>query len=158
METYRTLSTGITALDEILEMVMPGDNLVWQVDSIDEYRPFAEAFARKVVDVGGRVDYFRFAAHSELLPEEEGIDRHVLDPAMGFETFTAEIRTVIRNSGKGAAFVFDCLSDLPVHWYSDLMLGNFFVLICPYIYYLNSLAYFALQPRKKSASGWSVFT
>jgi len=152
METYKTLSTGIPALDEIMQMVMPGDNLVWQVDSIDEYRPFAEAFASNVLTTRGELVYFRFADHPEILSERPGLTVHHLNPDVGFETFTAEIRMVIRDAGRGSAFVFDCLSDLPVHWYSDLMLGNFFVLICPYVYYLNSLAYFALFRYRHSLS------
>jgi len=141
---YKPLSTGIPALDKILQMIMPGDNLVWQVDSIDEYIPFVESFASDALKKGEKLIYFRFAGHQELLTGKPGVAIHRLDPDVGFETFTADIRQVINNAGNEAYFVFDCLSDLPVHWYSDLMLGNFFLLICPYIYYMNSLAYFAL--------------
>jgi hypothetical protein len=36
------------------------------------------------------------------------------------------------------------LSDLAADWYSDQMLGNFFMLTCPYLYDLETVAYFAL--------------
>ncbi|MFC1489676.1 PEP/pyruvate-binding domain-containing protein [Candidatus Latescibacterota bacterium] len=149
---YKTLSTGKPALDDILQMIMPGDNLVWQVDTIEEYKPFVKSYAADAVKKGVKLIYFRFAAHKQLLEDEPGIDIHYLDPDMGFETFTSSIRRIIKDAGSGAYFVFDCLSDLPVHWYSDLMLGNFFVLICPYVYNINSLAYFALFRNNHSLS------
>ncbi len=152
MNNYQVLSTGKPALDDILQMIMPGDNLVWQVDTIDEYKPFAESYASDAVSKGVKLVYFRFAAHEQLLKDDPGIEIYHLDPDMGFETFTASIRRIIKDAGSGAYFLFDCLSDLPVHWYSDLMLGNFFVLICPYVYNINSLAYFALFRNYHSLS------
>ncbi|MBT7122656.1 MAG: pyruvate kinase, partial [Clostridia bacterium] len=41
-------------------------------------------------------------------------------------------------------YVFDCLTDLAKHWYSDLMIGNFFKVTCPFLYQLDTIAYFAL--------------
>jgi hypothetical protein len=148
----KKLSTGIFALDTILQMIKPGDNLVWQVDAIDEYIPFAEAFALNTLKREEKLIYFRFADHQELLTGFQGVDQYYIDPAVGFERFTIEIRKIIEQSGKGACFVFDCLSDLPVHWYSDLMLGNFFVLICPFVLHRESLAYFALVRYRHSLS------
>ena len=43
-----------------------------------------------------------------------------------------------------AFHVFDCLSDLLEFWYSDLMIGNFFRVTCPFLYQLDTIAYFAL--------------
>ncbi|HUT64250.1 MAG TPA: PEP/pyruvate-binding domain-containing protein, partial [Anaerolineae bacterium] len=139
-----SLSTGICALDNILEKIIPGDNVVWQVDSINEYIPFIEAFASHTLKSRKKLIYFRFAGHNELLTRLNGVIKHNLDPLVGFETFTSDIRSVIEKHGKRAHYIFDCLSDLPVYWYSDLMLGNFFVLICPYVWRQKSLAYFAL--------------
>ena len=36
------------------------------------------------------------------------------------------------------------MSELAADWYSDSMLGNFFTLTCPYLYDLETVAYFAL--------------
>ena len=38
------LSTGMSGLDRVLKGLIPGDNVVWQVDSVDHYRPFVEPF------------------------------------------------------------------------------------------------------------------
>ena len=40
--------------------------------------------------------------------------------------------------------MFDCLTDLLEYWYSDVMVKNFFQIICPYLYKLDTIAYFAL--------------
>jgi hypothetical protein len=44
----------------------------------------------------------------------------------------------------GAFYVFDCLSDLLVAWATDAMIGNFFQVTCPYLFELDTIAYFAL--------------
>ena len=146
------LSTGIAGLDEILQMILPGDNLVWQINSMEEYRPFARAFADEAVRQGKRLVYFRFARHEALLPESSDYQVKDIDPNLGFETFTIEIRRVIQRERDDAWYLFDCLSDLPAYWFSDLMLGNFFVLICPYILSMKGLAYFALLLNRHSLS------
>ena len=144
-ESVVIFSTGIPALDEVLQQVIPGDNIVWQVDSIEqEYVPFMQRFYENAVREGKKVLYFRFADHRELVPPNIGVDVHRLDPAEGFETFISQILEVIEKKGKYACYVFDSLSDLTVDWYSDGMLGNFFLLVCPYLFKLKTVAYFGL--------------
>ncbi|MCF7838754.1 MAG: PEP/pyruvate-binding domain-containing protein [Candidatus Marinimicrobia bacterium] len=138
------LSTGLPALDQVLKGILAGDNIVWQVDAIEEYAALVRPYAAAAVRQGRRLVYFRFARHPALLREGEGIAVHTLDPTAGFETFIADIHAVIHQAGLGAFYVFDCLSRLAVDWYSDQMLGNFFMLTCPYLYDLETVTYFAL--------------
>jgi hypothetical protein len=79
-----------------------------------------------------------------VIPTDYPVEVHKLDPAEGFESFIATIHTVIENAGRGAWYIFDCMSELAADWYSDSMLGNFFLLTCPYLYDLETVAYFAL--------------
>jgi pyruvate,water dikinase len=46
--------------------------------------------------------------------------------------------------GEDAYYVFDSMSDLSLERISDRMLGNFFVLTCPYLFALNTIAYHVL--------------
>ena len=46
--------------------------------------------------------------------------------------------------------MFDCLSDLVLNWATDLMIGNFFVITCPYLFELNTIAYFAIIRNRHS--------
>ncbi|MFA7257251.1 MAG: PEP/pyruvate-binding domain-containing protein [Kiritimatiellales bacterium] len=139
-----TLSTGIPDLDHTIRGVLAGDNIVWQVDDIAEYQAFVLPFAQAAQDNGRVLIYFRFARHEPLLPSFMATEVHELDPQIGFEGFIADIHDVIRRVGKGAFYVFDCLSCLAVDWYSDQMLGNFFMLTCPYLFDLETVTYFAL--------------
>jgi hypothetical protein len=136
--------TGLASLDRVLQGLRPGDNVVWQVDAVEDYVPFVDPFVAEALSTGRTVVYFRFARHAPLVKEGRGARVHRLSPAVGFESFTAEIHRVIEEAGPGAYYVFDCLSDLAADWYSDLMLGNFFMVTCPYLYDLDTVTYFAL--------------
>jgi pyruvate, water dikinase len=138
-------STGLDSLDDVVGGLRPGDNVVWQVESVEDYLPLARPFVERAVAQGRRVVYFRFARHAPVVDQREGVELHPLSPGVGFESFTAAIHDVIEACGRGTFYVFDCLSDLAADWYSDLMLGNFFMVTCPYLYALETVTYFALQ-------------
>ncbi len=143
-------STGLPALDLILERLILGDNVVWQVASIEDYLPFVRPYCEEALRQGRPLLYIHFGRHEELLPPLPGLEVHRLDPAAGFETLTAEIHRIIARAGRGAFYLFDCLSDLAAGWYSDTMLGNFFKVTCPYLRELDTIAYFALLRRRHS--------
>jgi hypothetical protein len=138
------LSTGMATLDRVFRGLLPGDNLVWQVDAIEDFAPFVGPYCQAAGHAGRRLVYFRFAEHPPLVSAGDGVTICQLDSSAGFEQFITQIRRVIREAGRGAFFVFDCLSTLAEQWCSDRMLGNFFMLTCPYVYDLESLAYFPL--------------
>ncbi len=138
------LSTGLPGLDRILTGLIPGDNLVWRVETVEDYEPFIRPFLERAAGQGAPVVYFRFAKHPPLVERRPGVEIHELKPQDGFEAFVSDIHRVIERVGRGGALLFDCLSDLAVDWYSDEMLGNFFMLTCPYILEVGSIAYFSL--------------
>ncbi len=137
-------SIGIAALDKILQKIVPGDNIVLQMDDIKDYIPFVKAFCNNTNKEKKDLIYFRFAQHQYLIPKEVKVRVYQLNPKQGFDNFISEIINKIELHGIGACYVFDCLSDLTVDWYSDVMLGNLFMLICPYLYELKTVALFAL--------------
>jgi hypothetical protein len=145
------MTTGVRGLDDLLKGVLPGDNIVWQVDAIEDYLAFATPYCRAAKSSGRRLIYFRFAKHEPLLPRDFGAEVHHLKPEEGFENFIADIHGVIEEAGRGTFYVFDCLSDLAVDWYSDQMLGNFFMLTCPYLYDLETVTYFGLLRDRHSS-------
>jgi len=138
------LTTGLPGLDRVLKGVLPGDNVVWQVDAIEDYMAVVAPYCQAGLRSGRKVVYFRFASHPPVIPDNCGADICELDPAEGFETFITKIHAVIESCGRGALYIFDCMSELAADWYSDPMLGNFFMLTCPYLYDLETVAYFAL--------------
>ena len=137
-------STGVGGLDAVLCHLLKGDNVVWQVDSVEDYRTFVRPYVARALQEGRRVIYIRFAAHPPVIEPQEEIRVCTLDATEGFETFSTEIHNIISEEGLGAYYVFDCLSDLLSAWATDLMIGNFFMVTCPYLYELDTVAYFGI--------------
>jgi len=145
MYTHETIfTTGLPGLDTVLKGILPGDNIVWQVDAIRDYQQLVAPFVGAALAAGRRMVYFRFASHPSLVTPNSAVTLVELDPNAGFENFISRIHQVIEKFGRGTLFVFDCLSELAADWYSDQMLGNFFVLTCPYLFDLETVAYFAI--------------
>ncbi len=143
-ESNLKFSSGFHSLDNALQGILAGDNVVWQGDNVSDYISFVIPFCEKSLAEGKDLVYLRFAQHVHLLPDSVKATRYELNPQLGFEQFIYEIFRIIEKHGRGACYVFDCLSDLAVDWYSDRMLGNFFMLTCPYLYDLDTVAYFLL--------------
>ena len=61
-------TTGLASLDELLNGVRPGDNIVWQVDSPADYVPLVHPFCAAAARTNRKMIYFRFADHEYLLP------------------------------------------------------------------------------------------
>jgi hypothetical protein len=146
-----TLTTGLPGLDRVLKGLLPGDNIVWQVDSLEDYRELVLPFAQAAHRNGKKLIYFRFGHEAALLGPEHGAEVHELEPKHGFESFVAATHAVIQSAGEGAYYVFDVLSRMAQDWYSDLMLANFFMLTCPYLYDLATVAYFGLYRHQHAA-------
>jgi len=137
-------TTGLPALDRILLGLRFGDNVVWKVDRFEDYAAFAEPFWKSALARGESLVYFRFAKHPELVPQDSGARYVRLHPELGFEQFITQIHRVIGETGRGGNYVFDMFSDLVRDWYSERMVGNFFLLTCPYLYALDTIAYFSV--------------
>ena len=145
------VTTGIDGFDGVVDGLRIGDNVVWQVDKIEDYRFFAQSFVRKASSYGKNIIYMRFAAHDPIITPEDGQFKvFSLDPKSGFEPFSAQIHEIVTREGDGAYYVFDCLSDLLSAWATDLMIGNFFLITCPYLFQLNTIAYFGLLRNNHS--------
>ncbi len=139
------VSSGLPGLDLILEGLRIGDNVVWRVDSIDDYRAFVAPYAAAALAAGRRVVYIRFASHAPVLESDAASVVYNLDAYRGFESFTVHLHTIIGKEGAEVFYVFDCLSNLLDAWATDSMVGNFFRVTCPYLFDLRTVAYFALE-------------
>ena len=117
-------TTGVPGLDAVLGGIEAGDNIVWEVDNIADYHELVVPYATAAHAAHRRLIYFRFAKHPALLPEKAEAERHDLEPTLGFESFVRAVHGVIENTGRGAIYVFDCLSQLADTWGSDQALGN----------------------------------
>lgn len=144
------ISTGLHGLDDVLGGLLAGDNVVWEVDNVEDYLHVVGPLCNEAGRLRRRTIYFRFARHPQLIGENCGVEIHRLNPEDGFERFVSQILDVIENAGKGAFYIFDCLSELAVDWFSDRMLGSFFRIVCPYLYEMETITYFALLKNHHS--------
>lgn len=150
MTHYSHVSTGWESLDTIINHLRTGDNVVWQVDSIEDYERVVTLFVKEAVSKNQRVVYMRFARHTPLLEEKNNIKIYHMEVDKGFESFSSQVHDIITEEGRDIYYVFDCLSDLLHVWATDLMIGNFFFITCPYLFELNTIAYFAVLRRMHS--------
>ena len=137
-------STGLKGLDKIICDLKKGDNVVWQVDSIEDYSHFVTPYIKKALEDKRNIVYMRFAQHSPLIENQPDVTVYQLDAKGGFESFSTQVHAIISQEGTEAYYVFDCLSDLLSAWATDLMVGNFFMVTCPYLFELDTIAYFAI--------------
>lgn len=148
-------TTGLDGLDAVLQGVMPGDNIVWQVEKLDKYRALVEPYAAAARQAGLRLIYFRFADHPPLL---DAAETHHPDPLAGFDAFVDQVHSVIESAGKRTLYVFDCLSYLADAWQSDRMMGNFFRLTCPRLLDLETVTYFGVFRNRHTPPAIGVIT
>lgn len=144
MSIHDKVSTGLEGLDQIIDQLRLGDNVVWQVDSILSYKKVVEPYVAQAKSDQRKLIYVRFGRHDPLLENDNLIKTYKIDAKKGFESFAIAIHNLIEQEGKKAFYVFDCLTDLLEYWHSDLMIGNFFNVTCPFLYELETIAYFAL--------------
>ncbi len=150
MIAFDRIHSGLVGLDQVVDSIRLGDNVVWQLIDMEDYRYFAVPFAQKAIEEGRSTIYMRFANHPPVLEPQDGLKIIELDPDTGFENFTLQVHEVITREGIGAFYVFDCLSELQTAWAADLMMGNFFTVTCPYLFELNTVAYFAIIRNRHS--------
>ncbi len=148
----RIVTSGLSALDQVLQSLRMGDNVVWQVDRLEDYVQFAEPFVRQTIRDGRRCIYLRFAPHPPILPPLNGVTTIEINPNTGFDAFSGALHEIIAAEGREVFYVFDNLSALVVEWATDELLANFFQVTCPFLFELDTVAYFALTRGRHSHS------
>ncbi len=150
MSYLSRVSTGWDSLDKIIDHLRRGDNVVWQVDEFDDYQRLASLFVNRALSNGEKVVYVRFARHMPILEDNEKISIYQLKTESGFESFSTAVHAIITREGRDVFYVFDMLSDLLHGWATDLMIRDFFYITCPYLYELNTIAYFGILRNRHS--------
>jgi len=146
----KAIGSGFPSLDELLQGLRPGDNVVWQVDRLEDYPHFAQAFAEQAIKDGFDCVYLRFAPHTTILEPRPGLTITTIDPSLGFDYFTGEVHRIIEERGRRVCYIFDNLSTLVEEWATDELLANFFQVTCPYLFEIGAVAYFALRRGQHS--------
>lgn len=150
MSLFDRIKSGIPEMDEALDHLRIGDNVVWRVSDLKDFQTFAEPFARRAVEDGRHVVYVRFADHEPLLSDLTGITLTEIPPSKRFERFTVTLHEMILSEPDETFYIFDCLSDLQTAWSTDLLVSNFFTLMGKVLDDKNAVAYFPIMRAKHS--------
>ena len=150
MAAFDRILSGIPEMDDAFDNIRLGDNVVWRVSDLSQFRLFMEPYVEQAVRNRRNIIYFRFASHEPLITDRPEVKTVQLPLSHRFETFTVDIHHVIEREGKDAFYVFDCLSDLQAAWATDLMMGNFFRVTCPFLFILDTVAFFPIIRGKHS--------
>ena len=150
MAAFERVKSGIPEMDTALDHIRLGDNVVWRVSDLSEFRLFMEPYVRQAIEDGRNIIYFRFASHAPLIEDCPQVKTVNIPLSHRFETFTVDIHNRIEEEGKDAFYVFDCLSELQTAWATDLMMGNFFRVTCPFLFILDTVAFFPIIRGKHS--------
>jgi len=150
MAAFDRILSGIPELDIALDNIRLGDNVVWRVSDLDQFRLFMEPYVERAIEDKRNIIYFRFASHEPLIEDRPEVKTVEIPLSHRFETFTVDIHNVIEQEGKDAFYVFDCLSELQTAWATDLMMGNFFRVTCPFLFILDTVAFFPIIRGKHS--------
>ena len=150
MAAFDRISSGISEMDTALDNIRLGDNVVWRVSDLAEFKLFMEPYIKQAIEDKRNIIYFRFASHEPLMEERLEIKRIDVPLSHRFETFTVDIHNEIEKAGRDAFYVFDCLSELQAAWATDLMMGNFFRVTCPFLFILDTVAFFPIIRGKHS--------
>ena len=145
MAAFDRVLSGIPEMDTAFDNIRLGDNVVWRVSDLAQFRLFMEPYVEQAVRDRRNIIYFRFASHEPLIADRPEVKTVRLPLSHRFETFTVDIHNVIEKEGKDAFYVFDCLSDLQAAWATDLMMGNFFRVTCPFLFILDTVAFFPIM-------------
>ena len=151
MEKAKYISTGIEGLDKTLDYLRWGDTVTWQIENMGDYVFVVSQLVASVARTKQRIVYLRFADHAEVVDDEALIKRganvkkYVLDPAVGFETFSVQIHRIVSAEPEDSIFITDCLSCLQHFWFSDHMVCNFFCLTSAFSHSRHSIAYTCIK-------------
>ena len=144
MGAFGRILSGIPDMDRALDNIRLGDNVVFRVTELDEFKVFVRPYVEQAIADKRNLIYVRFASHEPLVEAQQGVKVVNIELSHRFETFTVEIHNLIEREGLDAFYVFDCLSELQTAWATDLMMGNFFMVTCPFLFSLDTIAYFPI--------------
>jgi len=150
MAAFDRVKSGIPEMDKAFDNIRLGDNVVWRVSDLSEFKLFMEPYVRQAIEDKRNIIYFRFASHEPLIEDCPEVKTINVPLSHRFENFTVDIHNAIEKEGYDAFYVFDCLSELQTAWATDLMMGNFFRVTCPFLFILDTVAFFPIIRGKHS--------
>jgi transcriptional regulator with XRE-family HTH domain len=137
-----TLTTGVPALDELIDGVRVGDNLVILADRKEVLGYIARAF----LEAAGRLPIVIAATEDEsigMAPDSAVVLDH-RESTASVQPLLDSLRTADEQTGPGAAFLVDSLTAVQQRWGAASAL-ELFLTVCPHLYRRGSVAMWLLE-------------
>ena len=67
MAAFDRICSGIPEMDTSLDNIRLGDNVVWRVSELSEFRLFMKPYIEQAIKDKRNIIYFRFASHEPLV-------------------------------------------------------------------------------------------
>ncbi len=152
MAAFDAVLSGIPEFDQAVDHIRLGDNVVFRVSDLQEFQIFLRPYLTQAIKDHRNILYVRFANHEPLVDPELFPEVRMIQIPLShrFEKFSVDVHNLIEKEGRDAFYVFDCLSELQTAWATDLMMGNFFQVTCPFLFQLDTVAFFPLIRGKHS--------
>ena len=69
MAAFERVLSGIPEMDKALDNIRLGDNVVFRVSDLSEFRMFVDPYVEQAKKDGRNIIYFRFASHKPLIKD-----------------------------------------------------------------------------------------
>lgn len=126
-----------------------GESVVWQCTSHLEFQnlvlPYTILNNRQYL-----IKYLCFSNQVPFPVDKNEVMTYYMNADVGFESFTFQVYHIISTSPPNTIFLFDFLSELQTSWVSDMMMANFFRIICPMLSEVKSTGVFPLLRNQHS--------
>lgn len=145
------LTSGVADLDELLDGLILGDNVVWVIDAADVAARLEDALLREALRRGQRCIYVTASVNPARLRERVDPAVTILDArARGRHADPVALEAAIIEGARGTppgCVVVDGLDRFARRWGPDKAV-TFFSRVCPMLFDLGGLAYWR-APRKE---------
>lgn len=133
MYQKESVPSGLQGFDNLIDDLRYGDNVIWQIDNLNDYKFFVNKLIRKLESDNRKAVYIKFSDIKTNIVGDELLDKVEIFNAdiSSFESFTVSIYRLVEEKDNEIFYIFDCLSELISFWAVDRMIANFFKLICP---------------------------
>ena len=99
MAAFDRIQSGIPEMDAAFDNIRLGDNVVWRVSDLSQFRLFMESYVEQAIRDQRNIIYLRFASHEPLVTDRPEIKTVRLPLSHRFETFTVDIHNIIEHEG-----------------------------------------------------------
>ncbi len=146
-------STGSPDLDALLEELRAGDNVVIATPDWPTYEPFVRSVLAHRTGDAPRMVYARSAGRLDaLVAAAPGVEVLDLAACAGPGDPVARLQGRMREIGPGAFYLFESLHTLAPLLTAPESLGRFFTSVCPFLFQLDTICYWHLEPAAHDAA------